>query len=71
MHGAMVTCMIMNFTYVWGELMWAQITTLFTDKGIPITVGLQNFKGTFGTQWPLLCAAIVVILIPLYVLFIA
>ena len=40
MKAPMVACLIMNFTYVWGELMWAQITTLLTDEGLTITVGL-------------------------------
>lgn len=71
MRGPILTCFIMNFTYVWGELMWAQITTLLTDKGIPITVGLLNFQGQYGTNWPLLTAAIVIILVPLFVIFIA
>ena len=71
MKAPMMTCLIMNFTYVWGELMWAQVTTLLTDKGIPITVGLLNFKGQYGTNWPLLTAAIVIILVPLLVIFIA
>lgn len=70
MKGPMVTCLIMNFTYVWGELMWAQVTTLLTDKGVTITVGLLNFQGQYGTNWPLLTAAIVMILVPLIVIFV-
>ncbi len=69
MKSAVMTCAVMNFTFAWGELMWAQIATLMTDKGIPLTVGLLNFQGEFGTQWPLLCAAIIMILIPLFLLF--
>ncbi len=71
MKAAMVTCMIMNFTYVWGELMWAQVTTLLTDEGITITVGLLNFQGQYGTNWTLLTAAIVMVIVPLLVIFIA
>lgn len=70
MKSALATCIVMNFTFVWGELMWAQTATLTTIKGIPLTVGLLNFKDQFGTDWPLLCAAVCVIVIPLYVLFI-
>ncbi len=69
MRGPMVACLMLNYTYVWGELMWAQITTLLTDKGIPITVGLLNFQGTYATNWPLLTAAICMILIPLFMVF--
>lgn len=70
MKGAIATCVVMNFTAVWGELMWAQIATMTTDKGIPLTVGLLNFTSSYGTEWPLLCAAIIVVVIPLYILFI-
>jgi len=69
MKGALATCIIFNFTGVWGELMWAKTATMTTDKGIPLTVGLLNFQGSYGTDWPLLCAAIMIITIPLYMLF--
>lgn len=69
MKSALATCIVMNFTFVWGELMWAQTATLVTTKGIPLTVGLLNFQDQFGTDWPLLCAAVCVIVIPLYLLF--
>lgn len=70
MKAPMITCLIMNFTYVWGELMWAQVTTLLTNKGITITVGLLNFQGMYGTNWPLLTAAIVTVIVPLIIIFI-
>lgn len=47
MKAPIITCLIMNFTYVWGELMWAQVTTLLTDEGVTITVGLLNFQGQY------------------------
>lgn len=70
MKGAVATCVIMNFTAAWGELLWARTATLTTNTGIPLTVGLLNFQGAYGTDWPLFCAAIVVIAIPLYLLFV-
>lgn len=69
MKGAVATCTIMNFTAAWGELMWARTATMTTNTGIPLTVGLLNFQGVYGTDWPLLCAAIIVIAIPLYLMF--
>lgn len=69
MKGALATCIVMNFTFVWGELMWAKTATITTVSGLPLTVGLMNFKGEFGTNWPLLCAAICMIVIPLYLVF--
>ena len=70
MKSAMCTVAVMNLNFVWGELMWAQITTLLSDKGIPLTVGLLNFKGQISTNWPQLCAAICIVIIPLYIIFI-
>ncbi|MBB6732096.1 carbohydrate ABC transporter permease [Cohnella sp. CBP 2801] len=67
--GAIATCTILNFSYIWGELMWAQLATLTTDKGVPLTVGLLNFQGQYQTNWGVLTAAICIILIPLFVLF--
>lgn len=69
MKGALSTCIVMNFTFIWGELMWAKTATLTTSRGIPLTVGLLNFKGEYGTNWPLMCAAICMIIIPLYLVF--
>lgn len=69
MKGALATCIVMNFTFIWGELMWAKTATLTTNKGLPLTVGLMNFKGEYGMQWPLMCAAICMIVIPLYLVF--
>ncbi len=69
MKSPILTCVVMNFSFAWGELMWAQLSTIASSKGIQITVGLLNFQGMYGTNWPLLCAAIVMVLIPLFVLF--
>jgi ABC-type glycerol-3-phosphate transport system permease component len=68
--GAIATCTVLNFCFVWGELLWAQISTLTTEKGIPITVGLLNFQGQYATNWGLMTAAICMILIPLVLLFV-
>ena len=68
MKSAICTVATMNLNFVWGELMWAQISTLLTDKGLPLTVGLLNFKGQISTNWPQLCAAIIIVIAPLYLL---
>jgi len=68
--GAVATCTVFNFAFVWGELMWARIATLTTEKGIPLSVGLINFQGQYTTNWGLMTAAICMVLIPLIVLFI-
>jgi len=43
--------------------------TFLTDKGIPITVGLLNFQGMFTTNWPMLTAAICIVMLPLFLIF--
>ncbi|MFD0695936.1 carbohydrate ABC transporter permease [Paenibacillus sp. GCM10027628] len=67
---AIATCTVFNFGFAWGELMWAQIATLTTDKGVPISVGLINFQGQYTTNWPLMTAGMCMVLLPLIVLFI-
>lgn len=69
MKSVMATCFIFNFNYVWGEMMWAQIATAVTDKGIPLTIGLLNFRGTYSTNWPMLTSAICMVMIPLFAAF--
>lgn len=68
--GAIATCTVLNFCFVWGELLWAQISTLTTEKGLPLTVGLINFQGQYATDWGLMTAAICMILVPLFLLFV-
>ena len=68
--GAIATCTVLNFCFVWGELMWAQIATLTIEKGVPLTVGLINFQGVYTTNWGLMTAAICMILLPLILMFI-
>lgn len=69
MKSSIATCLVFNFCFVWGELMWAQIATLVKEDGIPLTIGLLNFKGLYSTDWGATAAAICIITIPLYVLF--
>lgn len=69
MKSSIATCLVFNFCFVWGELMWAQIATLVKEDGIPLTIGLLNFKGMYSTDWGATAAAICIITIPLYVLF--
>lgn len=68
--GAVATCTVFNFSFVWGELMWSQIATLTTERGVPISVGLLNFQGQYTTNWTLMSAGMCMVLIPLILLFI-
>lgn len=69
MKSSIATCLVFNFCFVWGELMWAQIATLVKEDGIPLTVGLLNFKGMYSTNWGATAAAMCIITVPLYILF--
>ncbi len=69
MKSCILTCLVFNFCFVWGELMWAQIATLVKEEGVPLTIGLLNFKGLYSTDWGATAAAICIITLPLYVLF--
>lgn len=69
MKSSIATCLVFDFCFVWGELMWAQIATLVKEDGIPLTIGLLNFKGLYSTDWGATAAAICIITIPLYILF--
>lgn len=70
MKAPVATCLVFNFCFVWGELMWAQLTTLSRTDGLPLSIGLLNFKGLYSTDWGMTTAAICMIIIPMYVLFI-
>lgn len=70
MKAPVATCLVFDFCFVWGELMWAQLTTLSRTDGLPLSIGLLNFKGMYSTEWGQLTAAICMIIIPMYVLFI-
>ena len=70
MKAPVATCLVFNFCFVWGELMWAQLTTLSRTDGLPLSIGLLNLKGMYSTDWGVTTAGICMIVIPMYVLFI-
>lgn len=69
MKPSILTVLMFAFCGCWGELMWAQQSTLLTDTGIPLTVGLLRFQGTYSIDWGQLTAAMVVVLVPLFIVF--
>ena len=69
MKPSICTVMMLAFCGCWGELMWAKQSTLLTDKGITITVGLLRFQGANSTDWGMLTAAVIIIIIPLLIVF--
>lgn len=57
------------FLFGWGDLLYALILT--TNESIrPITLGIYNFIGVYGTEWNSLMAVATIAMIPIIVIFI-
>lgn len=66
--GIMV-CAIFSFLYAWGDLAYGMTFILDQEKR-PITAGIFNFMGQYGTRWSYLCAFAIVAIIPVTLIFI-
>ena len=66
--GVMV-CAIFSFLYAWGDLAYGMTFILDQEKR-PITAGIFNFMGQYGTKWSYLTAFAVVTIIPVALIFI-
>lgn len=66
--GVMV-CAIFSFLYAWGDLAYGMTFILDQEKW-PITAGIFNFMGQYGTKWSYLTAFAVVTIIPVALIFI-
>lgn len=66
--GVMV-CAIFSFLYAWGDLAYGMTFILDQEKR-PITAGIFNFMGQYGTKWSYLTAFAVVTIIPVAFIFI-
>ena len=64
-----VVCAVFSFLYGWGDLAYGM--TFLQDQAMrPITAGIFNFMGQYGTKWSYLTAFAVVTIIPVIVIFI-
>jgi multiple sugar transport system permease protein len=64
-----VVCAVFSFLYAWGDLAYGM--TFITDQvKRPITAGIYNFMGQYGTRWSYLTAYAVVTIIPVLLIFI-
>lgn len=64
-----VVCGVFSFLYAWGDLAFG--LTFIRDQSMrPITAGIFNFLGQYGTKWSYLCAFGVVAIIPVVLIFI-
>ena len=57
-------------TWHWNEFLWPLIITI-SDKSRPLTAGLVRFTqlGEIGAQWSLLTAATLMVIAPLFIIF--
>ena len=66
---ALATITTLTFMGSWGNFMWPLIVTTSEEmKTLPI--GLLSFQGMFGTDWTLLMAASVIVLLPVILVFV-
>lgn len=65
--GVMV-CAIFSFLYAWGDLAYG-MTFIIDQQSRPITAGIFNFMGQYGTKWSYLTAFAVVTIIPVLLIF--
>lgn len=68
---ALATLTVFTFLGSWGSFLWPLIVTNQTELGT-LPLGLLAFQntGNYGTDWPLMMAAALLILLPVIILFI-
>lgn len=64
-----VVCGIFSFLYGWGDLAYG-MTFILDQENRPITAGIFNFMGQYGTKWSYLTAFAVVTIIPVALIFV-
>lgn len=64
-----VVCAIFSFLYSWGDLAYG-MTFILDQPKRPITAGIFNFMGQYGTTWSYLTAFAIVTIIPVALIFI-
>lgn len=64
-----VVCGVFSFLYGWGDLAYG-MTFLQDQKMRPITAGIFNFMGQYGTKWSYLTAFAVVTIVPVVLIFV-
>ncbi len=65
---AVATVTVIHAIGIWNELILATIY-LSNDDLYPITRGLIVFEGVYGSDWPALAAAVLILMFPMLVLF--
>ncbi|WP_343247062.1 carbohydrate ABC transporter permease [Diplocloster hominis] len=68
MKPATATNAIFNFVGLWGELLWASVSTATSRFGT-LPVGIISFRQQFATDWGPMSAAICIVILPLILIF--
>jgi len=66
----LATITILTFMSVWGAFLWPLVVT-HQEYLRTLPVGLQAFQGQYGTEWHLMMAAALLMLIPIITIFLA
>ena len=64
-----IVCAVFSFLYAWGDLAYG-MTFILDQQKRPITAGIFNFMGQYGTKWSYLSTFAIVTIIPVAVIFI-
>ncbi|MBP5266947.1 MAG: carbohydrate ABC transporter permease [Lachnospiraceae bacterium] len=64
-----IVCAVFSFLYAWGDLAYG-MTFILDQTKRPITAGIFNFMGQYGTKWSYLTAFAIVAIIPVVLIFI-
>lgn len=64
-----IVCAVFSFLYAWGDLAYG-MTFILDQPKRPITAGIFNFMGQYGTKWSYLSAFAIVTIIPVAIIFI-
>ena len=64
-----IVCAVFSFLYAWGDLAYG-MTFILDQQKRPITAGIFNFMGQYGTKWSYLSAFAIVTIIPVALVFI-
>ena len=65
---ALATVIVLHAIGIWNELI-APTIYLTNDDLYPVTRGLIVFEGVYGSNWPALAAAVLILMIPMLILF--
>lgn len=65
---AIATVTVIHAIGIWNELILATVY-LTNDDLYPITRGLIVFEGVYGSDWPKLAAAVLMLMVPMLILF--